>query len=238
MCYLLTRKFNKKLIKMILNIKTFLLGISILSSYAAFAVQDKLTVAESDNESAIITTAISTATSVQQKPEHIRAGQAKALLAIEKAKYEGNDIKTVIVNVSILTDNQGQKYLAGLINKADIEQYLTQLKTILGERFDSFREHQSARDQAKFHVTIVNSKEYQTLMNKEQMIDERLRMQLHGLGRVSQGQHTSYFVVATSTDGEFLRQKSLLQPKDFHVTLGFKPKDVHGVEKNKKTLIK
>ena len=204
--------------KLIINISALILGIGFLSCNAVFADQED--------------------TQTTRASKHVRSGQAKALIAIEKAKYKDDDIKTVIVKITQLTDNKGQAYLAGKINKADITQYLEQLKMILGDKYDTFRQHQSARDHSQFHVTVVNPLEYQTLTDKDSLMNEKLRVQLHGLGRVSQGQHTSYFVVATSTDGEFLRQKILLKPKDFHITLGFKAKDVHGVAKNEKTLIK
>ncbi|MDG1750908.1 MAG: hypothetical protein P8I03_04505 [Thalassotalea sp.] len=176
--------------------------------------------------------------SAENKPLHVRPGQALALRAIEEAKYQVDDIKMLVLDIEELADNQGLKYLAGLVNKADIEQYLTQLKIILGDEFEGYRQHQSARDHGSFHVTLVNPYEYQTLAKKDSLDNKKIRVQLHGLGRVSQGDNTTYFVVADSPDGQFLRQNLLLKEKDFHVTLGFKTQDVYGIAKNKSTLIK
>jgi len=169
---------------------------------------------------------------------HIRAGHAKALLTLEKEKYQDDQFKSVIIEIQKLTDNQGRDYLAGLINKADILQYLSQMETILSADFGQFRQQQSARDHGLFHLTVVNPFEYQALSNKTQIIGTKIRVQLHGLGRVSQGSNVAYFVVASSSDGQFVRQSLLLENKDFHVTLGFDKQDVHGVAKNKQTLIK
>lgn len=179
-----------------------------------------------------------TAHSKSEKPLHIRPGQARALRAIEQAKYQADDFKTIVIKIIELADNQGLKYLAGLVNRADIEQYLNKMNLILGDKFDGFRQHQSARDHGAFHVTLVNPIEYQGIIDKETIINQQIRVQLHGLGRASQGEKSTYFVVASSNDGQFLRQKLLLNEKDFHVTLGFKPQDVYGVSKGKDSLIK
>ena len=176
-------------------------------------------------------------TKPQDKPLHVRPGQARALLAIEQAKYQVDDIKMLVLDIKELADNQGLKYLAGVVNKADIEQYLTKLQIILGDEFESYRQHQSARDHGSFHVTLVNPYEYQALTNKDKVVNQKIRVQLHGLGRVSKDDNTTYFVVASSPDGQFLRQNLLLKEKDFHVTLGFKSQDVYGVAKDKTTLI-
>jgi hypothetical protein len=173
-----------------------------------------------------------------EKPLHIRPGQARALRAIEKSKYQTDSLKTIVLEIKELSDNQGLKYLAGLVNRADLEQYLNKMNIILGDKFNTFRQHQSARDHGSFHVTLVNPMEYQSLMDKGAMINKKIRVQLHGLGRASQGDKSTYFVVASSSDGQFLRQTLLLKEKDFHVTLGFKPQDVYGVSKNIDSLIK
>ena len=156
----------------------------------------------------------------ENKLIHVRPGQARALRAIEQAKYQVDDIKMLVLEIQELSDNTGLKYLAGIVNKADIEQYLNKMQVILGDEFEVYRQHQSARDHGSFHVTLVNPYEYQALASKDLVVNQKIRVQLHGLGRVSLGENTAYFVVASSPDGQFLRQKLLLQNKDFHVTLG------------------
>jgi len=172
-----------------------------------------------------------------QTETHIRAGQAKALRAIDQAKYQKTAIKTVFIEIKEFTDSKGLKYLAGEISHADIARYLRQMKTILVDKFDSFREYQSSRDHGLFHMTIVNPVEYQTLAEPSKILGYKIRIHLYGLGRVSKDNNTAYFVIADSNDGRFIRQKHLLAPKDFHVTLGFEEQDVHGVAKNQDTYI-
>jgi hypothetical protein len=60
---------------------------------------------------------------------------------------------------------------------------------------------------------------------------------LLGLGKVAQGSKTSFFVVAQSADAQLIRQHFILAAKDFHITLGFNPSDIYGVNKGRSTLI-
>jgi len=204
---------------------TSLLTLSIISQYS------------------LATTLVQTSELIHSEPQkvkekhHVRAGQARALAILAKEKNQIEQFKSVIITVEKLADNQGREYLAGLINQADIIEYLGQMKVILSDRYEKFRQHQRARDHGLFHLTLINPFEYQALVDKQQVIGRKIRVQLHGLGRVSQGSNTAYFVVASSSDGQFLRQNMLLGNKDFHVTLGFDSKDVHGVDKGKLTLI-
>jgi hypothetical protein len=147
--------------------------------------------------------------------------------------------KTLTLEVSELKDSSGLVYLGGKVSAAELSGYLDQLKNELGEeQYVIYRQHQSARDHQSFHVTLINPYEYQTL-NKEKLKKlPSFRVTLHGVGRVAKGAKESYFVVTSSADGQFIRQKLLLKNKDFHVTLGFSPDDVFGVSKGRDTLIK
>ena len=212
-----------------LNIKNILISATmLLSSVSLLVLSDENNLAE----------VASMEKTKAKKTSHIRAGQAKALLSLENDNYQLDSFKTVIVDVKLLIDNQGQEYLAGLINKADLDEYLVKMQLILNDKFELYRQHQSARDHGVFHVTLVNPIEFQALSKNELLLDQKLRIQFHGLGRVSQGANSAYYVVASSIDGDFIRQKLLLSKKDFHVTLGFKPQDVYGVAKGKETIIK
>lgn len=163
-------------------------------------------------------------------------------------------IKYVQIKVVELQDSQGLKYVGGEIYAADLGVYLAQLEHILGEDFSAFRENQAIRDHHTFHMTLVNPYEFQTL-TKTINYGDVFSVTLFGLGKVVKANKnikeekneaentkvnkmkTTYFVVAQSSEAQYFRQKLLLQPKDFHVTLGFSPKDVYGVRKNKETLI-
>lgn len=168
---------------------------------------------------------------------NIRPGHAKALKSLANSDYQNDTNKVVITKIRQLTDNKGNKYLGGIISKAELNKYLDQLKLILGADYKKYRQHQIARDHNAFHVTLVTPPEFQNI-NKDKLANiKTMRVNLHGLGRVSQGDKTSYFVVASSSDGKFHRDNLLLPAKDFHVTLAFNPTDVYNVKKDKSTLI-
>jgi hypothetical protein len=149
-----------------------------------------------------------------------------------------NEDKTLNLEISELRDNSGLVYLGGKVSLADLSGYLEQLKTALGEeQYTIYRQYQAARDQQTFHITLVNPYEYQTINKAQLKLPDQFRVILHGLGRVENDEKKSYFVVASSVDGQFIRQNLLLKNKDFHVTLGFFPADIYGVSKGQDTLI-
>ncbi len=60
-------------------------------------------------------------------------------------------------------------------------------------------------------------------------------MQSKGLGRAEAGSNEAYFVVLSWPEGRKIRESLGLDGdgQDFHVTVGFKGADVHGVRKNR-----
>lgn len=145
-------------------------------------------------------------------------------------------VKLIQIKVVELTDNSGLTYIGGKVNPADLELYLSQMKKILGDDFSHYRQHQSARDHQTFHMTLINPYEYQAV-TQNIAIGATLSVSLKGLGRVKQDNKATYFVVAQSPEAASYRQKLALTPKDFHVTLGFNPSDIYGVDKSVKSLI-
>jgi hypothetical protein len=146
--------------------------------------------------------------------------------------------KTLTLDISELQDSSGLVYLGAEVTEVELSHYLSQLKDVLGEEhYAIYRQHQAARDHQSFHVTLVNPYEYQTINKEKLNISQKIRVTLHGLGKVEKEDKASYFVVASSSDGQFMRQNLLLKNKDFHVTLGFYPNDIYGVSKGRDTLI-
>jgi len=146
-------------------------------------------------------------------------------------------IRFIQIEVVKLTDNSGLTYIGGKVSAADLDSYLRQMKQILGDDFALFRQNQSARDHHSFHMTLINPYEYQTL-TKDASIGTNLSVSLLGLARVSVDEKSTYFVVAQSLQAKNYRQNLVLTNKDFHVTLGFNPSDIHGVSKGVASLIK
>ncbi len=61
-----------------------------------------------------------------------------------------------------------------------------------------------------------------------------------GLGRYenSRGENEVFFKVVTWPSGNRLRELLELETTDFHITIGFKVKDIHEVDKSVKSLVK
>lgn len=165
----------------------------------------------------------------------------------QAASQRKNSQKSIRVKVSLLKDSQGQEYLGAIINRAELSPYLVQLSQVLGESFEKFRSLQSARDHQLFHMTLLSPPEFQladkSLVNKlldpafNSNFSSQLNVTLLGLGKVVADQKQTYFVVAQSNDAQLIRQRFLLNNKDFHVTLGFNPSDIYGVKKDSSTLL-
>jgi len=157
-------------------------------------------------------------------------------------------IKRLRLSIRKLSDSQGQIYLGALVSRAELLPYLTQLKTILAGDFERFRANQAARDHQNFHITLINPIEYQYVDKQlvEQLLSpslnvsfsSQLQVSLLGLGKAEKVGKSSYFVVAQSNDAQLIRQRFLLNHKDFHVTLGFEPSDIYDVKKDSSTLLK
>ena len=91
------------------------------------------------------------ATQANQNTPTITANQAKALKMLNRQELSEqalnkHQVKTLRIQVAKLSDNQGQIYLGGVISRAELSPYLTQLKDLLKDDFNEFRANQAARD--------------------------------------------------------------------------------------------
>jgi hypothetical protein len=172
--------------------------------------------------------------------------QARALQSLN-TETQSETTKSLRLKITTLKDNQGQRYLGALVSRAELSPYLTQLQQLLAEKFNDYRVLQAARDHQLFHLTLLSPREYQ-LADKviiEQLLapdfnhtlSSQINVTLLGLGKVVQDNKTTFFVVAQSADAQLIRQRFILSAKDFHITLGFNPSDVYGVNKGRSTLI-
>ena len=172
--------------------------------------------------------------------------QARALQSLN-TEQQSETTKSLRLKITTLQDNQGQKYLGALVSRAELLPYLTKLQQLLASDFNEYRALQAARDHQLFHLTLLSPREYQLadkgIVEKllapdfNQSFSSQLNVTLLGLGKVAQGSKTSFFVVAQSADAQLIRQQFILPAKDFHITLGFNPSDIYGVNKGSSTII-
>lgn len=142
-----------------------------------------------------------------------------------------------------IKDSIGQNYIGIKVYYNEVLPFLDELKEILGEDYDEYVSLQSQRDKGKHHITVINVMDTQKLikdmgMDKFSKIADNLfdyeidDLKFLGIGTAQRNENKSYFIVVDSDKLDAVRKRFDLPDHDFHVTLGFKYKDVFGVRKN------
>lgn len=144
--------------------------------------------------------------------------------------------------LSYIKDTIGNNYLGIKIEKPLVEPYLNELKEILGSEYDTYTNLQQQRDHGSYHITVINVMDYNKL--SKQGIDQFINsletvmkypiddLQMLGVGTAQNNENRAYFIVCRSEKLQAIRKRYNLPEQDFHVTLGFKFKDVFGLRKN------
>jgi hypothetical protein len=150
----------------------------------------------------------------------------------------------MIYYVTYLKDTIGNNYLGIKFNNEVIDPFLDKLKEVLTEEeYEVYISNQQKRDHGTYHMTVINVMDYNKL-SKEIGMDKFINsleivfdteiddLQMLGIGTANKNENTSYFVVCKSDKLDIIRDRYDLPKQDFHITLGFKWKDVFGVRKN------
>jgi hypothetical protein len=146
--------------------------------------------------------------------------------------------------ITHIKDSIENNYLGLEIPIGIVEPFLNELKDIIGEDdYNIFTENQKKRDNGRYHLTVINVSDYNQL-TKEMGMDKFINslenifkypvddIKMMGVGTAQKNENRSYFVVCQSDKLEAIRKRYELPDHDFHITLGFKWKDVFGVRKN------
>lgn len=90
-----------------------------------------------------------------------------------------------------------------------------------------------------YHMTVISPADYRKLRKQGIALDKEKRFDftVKGVGTQSNDESTTWFAVVESPQAQEYRRSLGLDPHDFHVTLGFTHKDVHGRPKDVSTLI-
>lgn len=149
--------------------------------------------------------------------------------------------------LDFINDSVGQKYLAVKVSN-DYIQELSDYLIKLG--MSEYVENKMKRDKGEHHITVITVADMCRLINKnsewENLITPYLNQELvipfYGIGRNSVKRKDVYnealFAVVQNPVLSKIRSDLNLPEHDFHLTLGFKEKDVFGVEKNMNTVWK
>ena len=149
----------------------------------------------------------------------------------------------MIFRLEYIKDSVANNYLGVNIYRDTVSPFLDQLKEILGEDYDEYVKYQQNRDHGHYHVTVINVPDY-TRVSKEMGVDKFVSslepifdyefddVKLMGIGTAEKNGNRAYFIVVNSEKLQEVRKKYGLSNQDFHITIGFKFKDVFGVRKN------
>ena len=143
-----------------------------------------------------------------------------------------------------IRDILNNNYIGIKIPNEIVQPYLNFLKEEIGEdKYALYTENQQKRDRGDYHITVLNVMEFNKL-NKELGMDKFVNsldavfkyeiddLKLKGVGTATKNENRAYFIVCESEKLNAIRTRYELEPRDFHVTLGFQYKDVFGVRKN------
>jgi hypothetical protein len=149
----------------------------------------------------------------------------------------------MIYYLTYIRDTIGNNYLGINIPEGITETFLNELKDLIGSDYDEFINYQKNRDHGQHHMTVINVMDYNRL-SKEMGVDKFINslepifkyeiddIKMMGLGTAERNGNRAYFIVCQSDKLDAIRKRFNLTKHDFHVTLGFKHKDIFGVPKN------
>lgn len=151
----------------------------------------------------------------------------------------------MVYYTTYLKDIIGNNYLGIQFDLNTINPFLKKLKDLIGDKdYEDFTNYQKQRDRGSYHLTIINVIEYNKLaddMGHDKFINSLQNvfkyeiddLKMMGIGTAHKGENRAYFVVCKSDKIDSIRKRYRLDPRDIHITIGFKYKDVFGVRKNK-----
>jgi len=143
-----------------------------------------------------------------------------------------------------IKDTLGNNYLGIDIPKETTNPFLSELENYLGEsEFEDYHKRQQERDRGHNHITVVNVMECNKIIEERGMdwfakqADNLFHIEIDdikflGVGKAERNENSAYFIVVESNTLKQIRESLSLGEQDFHVTIGFKWKDVFGVRKN------
>lgn len=143
--------------------------------------------------------------------------------------------------LNYIKDISNSNYIGINIYVDMVYPFLDKMKSILSEEYDVYKQHQQNRDNGKYHITVINVGEYNKLSKDMDKFINSLEsvlkyeiddLKFMGLGSAEKNGNKSYFIVISSEKLNAVRKKYNLPDQDFHITIGFKYKDVFGVRKN------
>lgn len=148
----------------------------------------------------------------------------------------------MIYYLGYLKDTIGYNYVGVNIYGDIVQPFIDKMSNYVDDP-EEYTINQINRDHGKNHITVINVSDYNKL-SKEMGIDKFINslesdfeypiddLKFMGLGSAERGSNKAFFIVVRSEKLKAIRDKYNLCEQDFHITIGFKWKDVFGVRKN------
>ena len=95
---------------------------------------------------------------------------------------------------------------------------------------NDYKINQENRDNNKYHITIIQSEEFKNHDYLEKEVN--IKYFNLGLSKLQKDKNEVYYLYIYSNDLNDIRKQFNLEPKTFHITLGFKFNDIHDKDKS------
>jgi len=149
------------------------------------------------------------------------------------------------MKLTYIKDVLNNNYVGIDLNQNVVAPYLNELEEYIDNEklYKTLIANQQLRDHNTWHITVINVFEYNALVSSIGMknflerLDNLFVMEVEdvifkGIGKAERNGNIAYFIVCESDFLTSVRDSFGLPNQDFHCTLGFNRKDVHGVRKN------
>lgn len=138
-----------------------------------------------------------------------------------------------------VTPLAGGRYYGASVEREHLERFLREWRTLVGEQAaEAMAQAKAQRDRGHaYHMTVVTPPEMKALRAGGGAPPTTATVICHGVGKASEGSHEAWFVVCSSPEVAAWRGSVGLPPKDLHITLGFRGKDVHSQPKGFASLV-
>lgn len=151
-----------------------------------------------------------------------------AVAAQYGGSFGGRRLPNLSIPVNVIPFAGGRYYGAHIKNRA-IEPFLKEFRQEVGA--NAAYEMEAAKEQRDrgrvYHLTIVGPPEMKTLGKNFEPFPTYPTIEFCGVGKAVDGDNEAWFAICRSAEIAEWRERNGLPPKDLHVTLGFKNKDVH-----------
>lgn len=141
--------------------------------------------------------------------------------------------------VAAITPQAGGRYFGVHVPKESLTAHLEAFRREVSPEVAAHMEElKAARDRGYvYHLTTIGPPEMRALKGVKPDLSLKPTITYRGVGRAEDKGSVAWFVVCESPELQAWRAQQGLPPKDFHITLGFDPKDVHSKSKGLDSIV-